>query len=122
MLLYLRKKFVAAEAGLTEAASVCLCAEAMKAKRNKKELGVLLKISIGDKVIPEERLCSKIPGGIGGIPQLVTRMLFTGHKAIRLIAHCKAGMSDQDASCCPVRAECATEWGASSDSNMISLD
>lgn len=100
----LRKKSVAAEraarhaeAQLIEAGSVCLRAQATKEKRKNKErskeLGALLRIKLGDKIIPEERPRSTTPGGINGISQLVARMLFKRHETFRPMAQRKAGVT-----------------------------
>ncbi|KAF7981043.1 hypothetical protein HWV62_35496 [Athelia sp. TMB] len=105
----LRKKSLAAEraarhaeAQLIEAGSVCLRAEATKQKRKNKErskeLGALLRIKLGDKIVPEEsQPRSPSPGSISGISQLVARMLFKRHETFRPLPHrSKDGASDRD--------------------------
>lgn len=102
----LRKKSVAAEraarhaeAQLIEAGSVCLRAEATREKRRNKErsteLGALLRIKLGDRIVPEERPRAA-GGGISGISQLVARMLFKRHETVRPLAHRRAGVPDRD--------------------------
>lgn len=104
-LYHLRKKSLAAEraarhaeAQLIEAGSVCLRAEATKEKRKNKErskeVGALLRIKLGDKVLPEER--TRVATGMSGISQLVARMLFKRHETFRPLAYRKSAATNHD--------------------------